>query len=281
MLETLDRALEAFTSRCLPDPVAETARLKRILEAGITPGNNPALLTDGLDVDRLADARASGIPLEYAVGCASFLGRLFRADSRALIPREETELLARTAIAVANEMGVENLTVLDIGTGLGNLAITLAHEVPSSMVYASDITEDAVELARQNVEAHGLTDRVTVLKGSLYQAFDGLGLEGETDIIVCNPPYIPTASLEKLAPEIRDHEPREAFDGGGLGIDVFRGLIDGSVLFLRRGGLLAFEIGAGQGRLVNRVLTRKDHLTGIKAHTDPDGVERVFSARRA
>ena len=276
----MNRASTVLERHGIANPEAEARRVDHILSLPAPGGVDGDAWSRARDLERVASLRATGTPLEYAIGFAPFLGRLFRADARALIPREETELLARTAIELAREMG-DAPTILDVGTGSGNLAVTLAHEVPGARVVASDITAEAVELATTNAAEHGVQDRVSVRRGSLFEPFEGLDLEGRVDLVVCNPPYIPTASLEKLAPEIREHEPREAFDGGGFGVDVFRGLIDGSERFLRSGGGLAFEIGAGQDRLVRRFLERKAHLTDVRTHTDAEGTIRVFSARRA
>jgi release factor glutamine methyltransferase len=209
------------------------------------------------------------------------MGRTFACDSRALIPRAETELLVRVAMRMVSGPDSGPVTILDIGTGSGNLAVTLALELPGSTLLASDISRDALELARINVAKHGLAGRVSLHQGSLFKAFDGLDLEGRVDVVVCNPPYIPTRRLSDMSAEIRDHEPKEAFDGGAFGMAVIRGLLDGSERFLRPGGFLAFEIGAGQEALVGALLGKRDFLREIGEHRDAKGVVRVLTARRA
>jgi release factor glutamine methyltransferase len=174
---------------------------------------------------------------------------------------------------------VERFTVADIGTGCGNIAVSVALGTELARVLACDISPAAVEVAKENVLRYGLQDRVTVLCGDLFAPLCELGYKGKLDLVVCNPPYIPTSSLENLAPEVIDYEPRVALDAGAYGIDIFRRLILDSVAMLRPGGTLVFEIGAGQDKLVTRLLQRGRAYTDIQ-HYD-DGVDvRVISAMK-
>jgi release factor glutamine methyltransferase len=226
--------------------------------------------------------RKTGIPLEYVVGEASFAGIRLYCTPDTLIPREETELLLR----VASEWVVElqgahehDLTLADIGTGTGNLAIALALNTDATKILASDISPAAVAVAGRNVARYDLRDRVTLFCGDMLAAIKDGGYR-ELDMVVCNPPYIPTASLAKLAPEIRDHEPEVALNAGAYGLDIFRSLISEAPTVLRQGGVLAFEIGHGQEKLVTLLLQRNGNYADVRYHRDANDAVRVISACR-
>jgi release factor glutamine methyltransferase len=170
-------------------------------------------------------------------------------------------------------------TVIDMGTGGGNIAVALAMNADGVSVLASDVSAAAIEVARKNIEKYSLQMRVTLFCGDLFEPLRGLGHEGAVDLVVCNPPYIPTASLEKLSPEITEHEPIAALDAGAFGIDVFKRLIDGAVDFLKPDGMLTFEMGAGQEKLVERLLTKSGRYGNIEYY-EYDGKIRVVSVSR-
>ena len=174
-----------------------------------------------------------------------------------------------------------NQTVLEMGTGCGNVAVSLALRTDGTRILASDISPEAVEIAQKNVDEHCLSNKVMLYCGDLFSPFHGSEYEGAVDIVVCNPPYIPTGSLGKLPPEIMDHEPSIALDGGPYGLDFYRRLIADSVCVLKLGGVLVFEIGLGQERLVARILERNGHYRDTQCHRDGDGKTRVISAVRA
>jgi release factor glutamine methyltransferase len=244
------------------------------------PGDLAHLAAEaGFDLRTMVEAHRQGMPWAYALGHASFMGRLFRCSPAAMIPREETELLARIVIQLARARG-GSPRLLDIGTGCGNLALTLALEVPGALVHASDIKRAALDLARLNVDLHGVQDRVTLHHGSLFDAFGEPPWRGKVDLVLCNPPYIPTSSVDRMPSEIRDYEPRSAFDAGSFGIDILRGLIKGAVDFLVPGGFLAFEIGVGQEVLVTRLFRGTPSYDAVEMHRDAEGNIRVFTARR-
>lgn len=199
------------------------------------------------------EQRRRGVPWEYVLGKAPFMGRLFHCSSDTLVPTEETCLLvnvASEAILEKERLG-SDLTLIEVGTGCGNVAVSIALRTQHTRILASDLCAAAVEVARQNVCAFNLQERITLLCGDLFTPFQSLGCAGKVDFVVCNPPYIPTASLKKLPPEVLDHQPRLALDGGPFGIDFYRRLIDGAVSLLKPEGTLLFEIGDGQEGLVN------------------------------
>jgi len=262
------------------DPTLETLRLLNVLLAGALDRIDLSLLDQpGLDPLRLAEARATGVPWEYVLERAPFMGALFHCCPDTLIPTPETELLVRVALGYiegASRPG-HLLTVVDIGTGCGNVALSIAMNAPGVRVLASDISPGAVETARRNVEFFGLQDRVSLFCGDLFAALDGLGLEGLVDLVVCNPPYLPTAALSRLPPEIVDREPIVALDAGPFGLKVFSKLIAVALDYLRPGGILAFEIGAGQDQLVTNRLKRRSCYDEIR-YWEWEGEIRAISA---
>lgn len=273
---------EEFAKAGSADPLGETLRAADILSAGALRKTGRSLLEEkGISTGELAALRQTGKPLEYILGMAPFMGRLLHCAPGALIPREETELLAGTCIAAIKGMQREkrDITVIELGTGCGNIAVSIALGTENATVYASDVSADAVEVARRNVELFGVGDRVSLFCGDLFAPMKGKGLEGAVDLVVCNPPYIPTGSLEKLASEIIDHEPVVALDAGAYGIDIFRRLVADSPGFLRPGGVLAFEIGAGQDKLVARLFNKSGAYENIGNYDDGENI-RVFSAVR-
>jgi release factor glutamine methyltransferase len=197
----------------------------------------------------------------------------------ALVPRQETELLGRTSIDVLRRAG-DAPTFIDMCCGCGNLVCAIASALPGARAFASDLTDPCVELARRNVERLGLGSRVQVLQGDLFAPLDGRGLEGACDAVVCNPPYISTGKLEKESAHLLESEPREAFDGGPYGLSIHQRAIKEALPFLRAGGTLLFEIGAGQERQLKLLFAR------VKAYEEPEllldaaGGPRVVMARK-
>lgn len=278
MYDLFKKAFEAFRDAGVDNPLGETLRLVDILSAGAL--RRVDAVAGELDLAAVAAKRATGVPTEYILGEAPFLGIMLYSGPGALIPREETELLAGSAIERATRAG-KHPVVMDLGTGCGNIAVALALRVPGVRVFAADISEEAVAIARRNVERHGVEDRVELAAGDLFEPFAGRGLEGTVDLVVCNPPYIPTASLEKLAGEIIEHEPRVALDAGAYGIDIFRRLLKDAPVFLRPGGVLIFEIGEGQEKIVERLVLKAPGWREPFFERDRTGQVRVLGALRA
>lgn len=226
--------------------------------------------------------RVSGTPLAYVLGRQSFLGVELLADPGALVPREETEILGRRAIDAlrGGSSTGEGLVMIDMCCGAGNLACGIAAALPSLHVYASDLTDGCVSLARRNVEHLGLGERVTVVQGDLFAPLDPLGLEGSVDLIVCNPPYISTGRLAKDRAELLEHEPREAFDGGPYGLSIHQRVVKDALRYLRPGGHLMFEIGLGQEKQVKLLFDRTRAYEPVDFEHDAEGQPRCAVARR-
>ncbi len=285
MFEFINQLHEAFSQAGLEDPLQETLHLCDILSGGALralDGRSPQNLTaQDVSLDEIIAQRQQGVPLEYILQQTVFMGRPFTCTPEALIPRAETELLVRTVLNHAASLQAESLTIVDVGTGSGNIAVSLALELPQSRVFALDISPEAVKRAQMHVDQYNLQDRVTVQCGDLFAPLAGKGYEQAVDIVVCNPPYIPSGSLSKLSAEIVEHEPLVALDAGPYGINVFRRLVQDALTFLRPDGLLAFEFGAGQEVLVQRLLQKSGGYGQMQPVEDHIGRPRVFTALKA
>jgi len=192
----------------------------------------------------------------YASGRVRFMGIELLVTPGALVPRHETELLARTAVERLVDLAVPTPRVIDICCGAGNLACAIAHHVPGSRIWAADLTDACVDLTRRNVELCKVSGRVSVHQGDLFGAFEGLGLEGTIDAVVCNPPYISDKRLENENAHLLDLEPREAFSAGPYGLSIHMRVVRDVVPFLRPGGLLLLEVGLRQDRQVKILFDR-------------------------
>ncbi len=191
-----------------------------------------------------------------------------------LVPREETELLGRNAVArLRNRTGP--VTIVDMCCGSGNLALAIAAAIPLARVWGADLTDSTVALARRNAERLSLQERVLIRQGNLFAALEGEGLEGRVDMIVCNPPYISTSRLEGDSAHLLENEPREAFDGGPYGISIHQRLIRDAVAFLKPGGWLLFEFGEGQDRQAAALLARAKDYEAVSFAHDTQGRPRV------
>jgi release factor glutamine methyltransferase len=211
--------------------------------------------------------RAQGKPLQHLLGTVEFHGREFRSDARALVPRPETEQLVE--LVLQSKIQNSKSKILDVGTGSGVIAITLALELPQAAVTAIDISADALALAQDNASALGAN--VAFVQGDL--------LPGEPiafDLVVANLPYIPTGDLAALSREVR-HDPVNALDGGADGLDLVRKLIDQSAGRIAPGGKMFLEIGHDQAPQVSALFAQAG-WHDIRALKDYQGVERFVSA---
>lgn len=221
---------------------------------------------------RMIDRRAMRVPLQHLLGTQPFLGRDFRTDGRALIPRSETELLVEMTIQRINQMEVDSPRVVDVGTGTGCIALSIALACPQAQVTGLDISPDALALARENAAALGASLRL--VQSDLLAA-----LSGEMcHLIISNPPYIPTGALPGLQPEVH-HDPALALDGGADGLAIYRRLIPAAFAQLHPGGLLMLEIGSDQGETVPQLLTAAG-FADVTVTPDYAGLPRMVTGRK-
>ena len=229
----------------------------------------------------LLERRKAGVPLAHLTERQSFLGLELLAGPAALIPRKETEILGRAALAKIGCMAKKRgeLRVLDICTGSGNLAAAYAFYEPLAHVYAADLSADAVTLARRNIEHLRLDERVDVRLGDLLEPFESAEFIGHVDFLSCNPPYISAAKVKEMHPEISGYEPEAAFNGGVYGVSILMKLVRQAPRFLRPGGWLAFEVGHGQGQGLARQLERNPAFAGVETYADAAGEIRAILAK--
>jgi release factor glutamine methyltransferase len=226
-------------------------------------------------------------PVSEILGRREFWGLDFEVTRDVLTPRPETEIIVEEAIArlagsaaavgpgEAGEPARAGIRIVDIGTGSGCLAVTLAREFPNSFVIATDISAAALDIARRNAARHDVLDRVDFRLTSLLD-----GVAPTVDLVVSNPPYVPSDDIGSLPPEVRDHEPHEALDGGQDGLDAIRELMKGAAGVLGPGGWLIVEFGVGQEEGVRSAVSSAGlELTAIRA--DLQGIPRTVVARRA
>lgn len=269
----LKATASAFRDAGIPDPEVDAA----LLLSHVTGQPPLSLRLDMTTVlsddvltrfDALVSRRLTRQPLQYLLNTQPFLGRDFYVDERVLIPRPETELLAERAIAALREH--PHPIALDLCCGSGALAVSMSLEVPGAQVHAADLSPDALAVTAKNAELLGAS--VTLHQGDLFAAVP----ENAFDVIVSNPPYIPSADCLTLQEEVR-REPMMALDGGADGLDFYRQIARSAPHFLRPGGVLLLEVGFDQAEAVMALLA---DFADVQAHEDYQHIPRMIEARK-
>jgi release factor glutamine methyltransferase len=226
----------------------------------------------------LVARRAARQPLQYLTGIQEFWSLAFKVTPSVLIPRPETEGLIDAFLHLRE---TPDPVVLDIGTGSGCLAVTVAKEIPGARVFAVDLSEAALAVARENAAAHGIAARIDFRRGDLFEPFrgPGSGLAGRVDFILTNPPYLGDDEFPGLMPEVRDHEPRGALSAGPDPLAVHRRLARECVEFLKPGGHLIAEMGLGQEAALRALYGGKPGLEIAVVNRDLAGIPRVLIVR--
>lgn len=217
----------------------------------------------------LVKTRAKRVPLAYVLGWQPFAGCRIAVDPAVLIPRPETEELVLLAVEEARALGRRPVQVVDVGTGSGCVAIALAKRLPEAVVYATDVSPGALRLAQANVMSNHVSTRVRVLREDLFKPHAGAPW---ADLAVSNPPYIPSAEVDRLEPEVLK-EPRLALDGGKDGLEPIRAIAADARRLVKPGGRLLLEHGKGQAGAVRKLL-EAGGLSGVRTVRDLQGVER-------
>jgi release factor glutamine methyltransferase len=224
----------------------------------------------------LVTRRIQGEPLQYLTGEKEFYGLSFRVAPGVLIPRPETEILVEKAIDLIKGRSVSEIRLADIGAGSGCIAISIVHELPSSIGWAVDRSAAALTIARGNAIRHKVNKRILLIQADLLECFPGKEC---FDLVLCNPPYIALRECASLPSEVRDYEPHEALFGGESGLDIYRRLAPEVSSRLKLGGHLLLEVGAGQAEWVGQ-LVEKEGLCLETVMKDLQGIERCIVARK-
>lgn len=216
------------------------------------------------------------IPMAYISKKVFFMNRPFLCSPKTLIPRRDTEVLVKKSLQLLSQIK-QKPTVIEIGTGTGNIAVSLALHNKQVDIYASDISKDAVSVAKKNISKYKLQQRINLCIGDMFTPFKNNGVK-KVDMIICNPPYIPINKIQTLSKQVTDHEPLVALKAGPFGMAIIKKLISQSPTYLKQGGYLLFEFGEKQDRLVERLLKRNGCYTNIQFYKY-NGVKRFVSAQ--
>ena len=241
------------------------------------PLNDKELTTYRSLVQRAAEQE----PIEYLAGTAHFFNLEFEVNRDVLIPRPDTETLVENVLQLArNTAGMESPRVLDLCTGSGCIAAAIGHHLKNAVVFATDLSEKAVTLARRNIERLGLAGRVTVEHGDLYEPLINSVDAQPFQLIVANPPYIATAQIDALDRSVKDYEPILALDGGLDGLILHRRILEGAGDRLVPGGRVYLEIAYDQGTLARQIGEGYTEFDDVRVLKDHGGNDRVLTARR-
>ena len=238
-------------------------------------GHQRDVAPEGFDRDfaALIARRASREPVHYITGEREFYWRNFAVTPAVLIPRPETEMLVEAALMAT---GAHRFPlIVDVGTGSGCIAVTMAAELPTVQVVATDISANALVVAAANAARHGVAERITFTRGAYFA-----GLSRPVDIILSNPPYVPERDRSTMAPEVEAHEPREALFSGNDGLDCIRSLVALSPEHLSSGGTLMFEFGFDQADKIKQLIACQPDLRLIELRPDLQGIPRIAIAIR-
>jgi len=263
-----------------PDEAALDARLLAQHLLGwdaarlMTHGDEPASSEFHREYENLVTRRAGREPLAYITGCREFWNLDIEVTPAVLIPRPETELLIEAALEQFER--TQAIRVLDVCTGSGCLAVGLGREFAHADIIASDISEDALAVARRNIERHGLSPRVQCRCADLLD-----GIAGPFDLIVSNPPYVPTTQVKSLQPEVREFEPPAALFAGEDGMQIVRRLLKQAADALAPEGILIFEFGVDQEPFVGNALSRVPSLTLLELKHDLQDIPRAAVVQRS
>lgn len=218
------------------------------------------------------EIRAAGRPLQYIVGSTEFMGLTFEVNENVLIPRQDTEILVETALDVIRGGSEKKPRILDLCTGSGAIAVAMAHALPGAAVAASDISPEAIEVAKRNAARSKV--KIAFDCGDLFDPYKGRFGNKKFDYIISNPPYIPSDVIPTLQREVKDHEPMSALDGGKDGLDFYRIILAAAPTFLKKGGCLLLEIGCDQADAVRELALDAD-FAGCEIRRDLAGRDRV------
>ena len=225
--------------------------------------------------------RSAGRPVKYILGRCEFMSLEFTVNESVLIPRPETEVVVEAAIEKLQAMTDRpEPLALDLGTGSGCIAIAVAVEIKPARFIATDVSPEALAVAKANAERHGVSGRIQFMQGDFLDALAGSGIEGLVDLIVSNPPYVSEAELPALAPDVRLFEPKTALVAGPDGLAAYKKIVPGALQFLRPGGWLVLELGRGQLDAVRAIAEAASGYEAVASAKDYLKMDRAFLARK-
>jgi release factor glutamine methyltransferase len=283
-LEILNQAVERFRSAGVERP---RTNAELLLGAAL----NVRKIDLYLDGDRILtpeqiekfnlflQERLSGKPFQYIIGSTEFFGLEFKVNESVLIPRPETETLVETVIE--NLKDLTRPKIVDLGTGSGAIAIVLAKNLKDCSIFATDISAEALRVAKENAERHGVGNQIEFLRGDLFEPLVNRELQSSVDCVVSNPPYVSPEEFDNLPKEIKDHEPIVALKTDEKGILFHRRIVENSLDFLKEGGILALEVGLGQATKVAELILNQKGFEDTEIRKDLGGIERIILARKS
>jgi release factor glutamine methyltransferase len=229
--------------------------------------------------ERAVERRSRREPLQYITGRQEFWGIEFMVTPDVLIPRPETELIIESALrSVRDRNGPQ--WIIDLCTGSGCIAVSLAKELPQARILATDTSSQAISVARGNARRHDVADRIRFFEGDLFGPLEELDIHGQVDIIVSNPPYVSSGDFSALQPEVRDYEPKMALLAGPDGTQVQRRIVNEAPRFLMKHGLLIMEMGLGQADPLAHLIRQRKNYGSLEILKDLAGIDRVIVAQK-
>jgi len=228
--------------------------------------------------ERNIERRKLREPLQYITGTQEFWGVPLTVTPDVLIPRPETEFVVEAALKAVS--GISAPFIVDLCTGSGCIAISLAKELPKARIFATDRSERALHIALENARQNGVADRIRFLEGDLFEMLEEMDLRGRIDCIVTNPPYVRSGDLSTLQPEVRDYEPAMALIAGPEGTEIAERIIHQAPEYLKPGSSLIMEMGIGQAAALRKILEDTHKFGSIGIMKDLAGIERVFVVKK-
>jgi release factor glutamine methyltransferase len=286
-LPTITQAIDEGASELRASGVEQQRRTAGVLLAHVLGVDRTHLLIRSeekvseshyADYLLLIERRAEGEPLQYITGHQEFYGLDFIVTPAVLIPRPETEFLVERAIKLAEDAKQSPL-IVDIGTGSGCIAVSIAVNVQAARVIATDVSVTALEVARINAERHGVADRIELMSGDLLEPLATHHLENSVDVLASNPPYVNEGRPDLVQREVRDWEPHVALFGGVDGLDFYRRLLADGLKYVRPGGYLVFEIGYSQLDAISDIIAALEWEL-VDVTRDLQGIPRTLTVRK-
>jgi release factor glutamine methyltransferase len=284
---TIAEAIQKAAVRLAAQQVPDARRNAELLLCHALGRDRAWVLVHGRDeLDALSlrsfetsiDRRAAREPLQHITGFQEFWGLPFTVTRDVLIPRPETEFVVEAAAAAVSETPAP--VIIDLCTGSGCIAVSLAYELPRARIFATDRSGAALDIARHNARRNGVADRIRFLEGDLFGPLDELDLTGRADVIAANPPYVRSGDLASLQPEVRDFEPELALIAGPEGTEVAERIIGAAPEYLRSGGSLIVEMGLGQAEALRKAIKTAGRYGPVEVLKDLAGIERVIIAKK-